>query len=295
MVGIILAGGNGSRLYPNTIATSKQLLPVYSCPLIYFPLTFLMKGDVKKFVVITNTENVDSLRKLLKDGSQWGIEIDIFPQENPNGLPEAYIISQEKIKDKNSILILGDNIFYGCNIIDEIWEFNTRREAACLGVDFYNCKIFGYRVDDPKRYGVIEFDDDLNVFSIEEKPVNPKSNYAAVGLYMCDDTVVDRAKALKPSKRGELEITDLLNSYLDESQLKTTLLERGTVWMDAGTKSSYVDAINFVEAIEKRTGQMIACPEEIAYQNRFINTIQLENIIAYLPKGEYRDYLVKLV
>ena len=292
MVGVILAGGNGTRLYPKTKAVSKQLLPIYSVPLLYFPFCFLLGSGVREFVVITNPENVESFKNLLGTGENLGIEITVLAQPNPNGIAEAYLIAQDHIDGKDSILILGDNIFYGCDIYKDIYRFKTRGEAVCSGAtESYDCAIYGYKVKDPKRYGVIEFNDEQEVLSIEEKPEIPKSNYAAVGLYMCDGTAVDRVKKIKPSARGELEITDLMKSYLYEQKLSTNLLKREVVWLDAGTKTSYVEAINFVEAIEERTGKMIACPEEVAHRRKFISKRKLLDNIGKLPNCSYRDYL----
>ena len=294
MVGIILAGGTGSRLFPNTVSVSKQLLPIYSVPLLFHPLTFLMKAGIKDFVVITNPHNVDPFKNLLKDGTQWGINIEILPQESPKGIAEAFLIAEPIVKDRDSILILGDNVFYGCDIKKDVLLFSKRKE---LDDTDHNCKIFGYKVKDPQRYGVIEFDNNKNVIGIEEKPQDPKSNYAAVGLYMCDGSAADRVKSQHSSARGELEITDLMKSYMydENGGLKTSLLNNGTVWLDAGTKRSYVEAINFVEAIEERTGKMIACPEEVALKAGFIDTKDVEQIYLNYAQSDYRDYLYTLI
>jgi glucose-1-phosphate thymidylyltransferase len=295
MVGIILAGGTGSRLHPLTLGVSKQLLPIYSVPMLFHPLTFLMKSGINEIVIITNPENVEPFKKVLGDGTQWGCIIQILPQEQPEGIAQAYLIAEQFTKGKPTALILGDNIFYGAGIKKgygsntvkhEIKKFNTN------GVK--NCKIFGYQVKDPERYGVIEFGDDYSVLSIEEKPENPKSDFAAVGLYVCDGTAADRVRNQKKSARGEYEITDLMNSYLNEDDLEVALFDSDTVWLDAGTKHSYVDAISFVSAIEERTGNMIACPEECALKSRFINKKQLGELADAYPKGEYRDYLYEV-
>ena len=295
MVGIILAGGSGSRLFPNTIAVSKQLLPVYSAPLLFHPLTMLMKARIKEYVIITNTHNVEPFRKLLGDGSQWGIEINIVAQENPNGIAEAYLLAEPFTKGKPTTLILGDNIFYGCNIRRPLSLFDCRAEGYGTQGN-YDCMIFGHKVKDPERYGVLELDNNGEVISVEEKPEKPKSNIAAVGLYVCDETAPDRVRKQKPSARGELEITDLMKSYMldPKSGLVGSLLDCGTVWLDAGTKRSYVEAIQFVEAVEERSGKMIACPEEIAFKNKFIDEEGLLKIIQEYPQGEYKEYLSSL-
>jgi glucose-1-phosphate thymidylyltransferase len=294
MVGIILAGGSGTRLHPLTLGVSKQLLPIYSVPMLYHPLTFLMKAGINEFVVITNPENVEPFKKVLGDGSQWGCEINIIPQEQPEGIAQAYLIAEPYTKGKKTVLILGDNVFYGAKVKKTSKSVTVRHELNNFTKFRSKCKVFGYQVKDPERYGVIEFDDHYNVRSVEEKPTEPKSNYAAVGLYVCDETAPDRVRNQKKSARGEYEITDLMMNYLSEDGLEVSLLDNGTVWLDAGTKHSYVEAINFVEAIEERTGSMIACPEECALKSRFINKKQLAEIADNYPKGEYRDYLYDL-
>jgi len=292
MIGIILAGGSGTRLYPKTKVISKQLLPIYSVPLLYFPFCFLLSSGVKEFVFITNPENVDTFKKLLGDGSNYGVTINVLCQPEPKGIAQAYLIAEDYIKGRDTVLILGDNIFYGSDIRQDIFRFKNRKDAASIGInENYNCKIYGYKVKDPERYGVIEFNENNEVLSIEEKPKNPKSNYAAVGLYMCDETVVKRVKKIKPSGRGELEITDLTKSYLYDGSLSVNILDRDVVWLDAGTKRSYVEAINFVEAIEERSGKMIACPEEIAYKRKFITKEQFLKDIMSIPNSAYKTYL----
>ena len=281
MKGIILAGGNGSRLYPNTNVVSKQLLPVYSSPLIYYSLTQLMRMDIRDIIVITNTEYVNIFKQFLGDGSQWGISIKILPQTKPGGLPEAFLIARSEIKNEKNVLILGDNIFHGYS------QFH-------LDVQHYSCLIYGYEVSDPERYGVIELDGH-KVLSVEEKPKKPKSDYAAVGLYIFDETVVERAASLKPSIRGELEITDIMRSYMAEDKLCVKIMGRGTVWLDAGTISSLADASNFVEAIEKRSGVKIACPEETALNMGFIDSKQVQCMINGMPNCEYKYYLEKII
>lgn len=294
MIGIILAGGTGSRLYPNTVVTSKQLLPIYSVPLLYHPLTFLMKAGIKEFVIITNPENVEPFKVLLGNGDKWGIKINVVPQEKPEGIAQAYLIAEPYTKGQSTVLILGDNIFYGCNVSKTVKYFDARGEAICWdAVEPHDCVIFGHRVKDPHRYGVIEVDEYNGVVGIEEKPEQPKSNIAAVGLYICDETAPERVRKQKPSARGELEITDLIKSYMYDKKagVISHVLNGGTVWLDAGTKRSYVEAINFVEAVEERTGSMIACPEEVALKQEFIDKTQLRKIVDTLPNAEYREYL----
>ena len=288
MVGIILAGGSGSRLYPSTQVVSKQLLPVYSSPLIYHSLCFLMRSGIKQFVVITNTHNVEPFRQMLGTGSQWGVEIIIVPQDKPNGLAEAYILAEPYAKGRDTVLMLGDNMFYGADISGEINCVESRMYKD-LGFS-----IFGYHVKDASRYGVIEFEkkgSQCHVISVEEKPKKPKSNYAAVGLYIALPDVFERARAVKPSARGELEITDVMQTYLDERRLHTTIFNRGTVWLDAGTTDSLAEASNFVEAVEKRSGQMIACPEEIALKRGYVTDTEMINTIDRIPECDYKNYL----
>ena len=289
MKGIILAGGSGSRLYPSTQVVSKQLLPIYSSPLIYYTLTFLMDAGIRDICVITNTENVEIFQKLLKDGSQWGINIEVRPQDKPNGIAEAFIIAEDFIGNDNCLLLLGDNMFYGYNKLGyDIKNFDD--------VDVNpGALIYGYHVHDPERYGVIEFGDDDDVISLEEKPEYPKSQYASVGLYICDSTVSERARNLTPSERGELEITDLLKTYLAEDILSCKMFKRGVVWLDAGTTESLAEASSFVETIEKRSGEKIACPEESAYNNNFINKRQLRVLADDIPTSEYKSYLQSIL
>ena len=287
MKAIILAGGTGSRLYPSTQVVSKQLLPVYSAPLLYHSLTFLMNAKIRDFVIITNTEYVDTFKQLIKDGSQWGVNIDVIPQEAPNGIAEAFILAEEYIKGDDCILMLGDNMFYGYT--------HLRKDLANFGDNDFGSMIYGYEVSNPSRYGVIEFAKNGTVMSLEEKPETPKSNFAAVGLYVVDGTVSERAKDLKPSPRGELEITDLMRTYLEEESLVTKKFDRGVTWLDAGTTSSMADAIDFVKVIEVRSGVMVACPEEIALKQKFITKKQFKTLTESYPKCVYTEYLKRLL
>lgn len=284
MRAIILAGGSGSRLYPSTQVVSKQLLPIYSAPLLYHPLTFLMDAGITDFTIITNTENVHPFRRMLKDGKQWGINIRVIAQENPNGIAEAYILAEPYTNHEDTLLMLGDNMFYGYqDLSNDVGRFKG------------GCSIYGYHVKDPERYGVIEFDELGAVVSIEEKPQQPKSNYAAVGLYMTDGSVYEKARQIKPSDRGELEITDVMNLFMDEGKLKTNVLNRGVTWLDAGTTESYAEAISFVEAVEKRSGVMIACPEEVAYNMNYIGITNLIKLCDEMPNCSYKEYIKHLI
>tara|TARA_Y100000310_G_scaffold265728_1_gene276928 strand:+ start:2484 stop:3350 length:867 start_codon:yes stop_codon:yes gene_type:complete len=281
MRGIILAGGHGSRLYPSTISTNKQFLPVFDKPMIYYPLTTLIENGVIDICLISSPEALPTFKKLLGDGSQWGVNIVFKAQKEPKGIPEAFTIAKSFLsKDDGVALILGDNIYYGANDI--------------LQEAFYNFSsggtIFGYRVEDPERYGVVEMSGNT-VLSLEEKPKSPKSNYAIPGLYLFDYEVVEIAEKLKLSKRGEFEITDVIRSYLRDDTLNVFKLPRGTVWLDAGTSSSLFDSSAYVQAIEKRQGIKIGCPEEATYNQGNINKTQLRKLIKGLPKCEYKNYL----
>jgi glucose-1-phosphate thymidylyltransferase len=245
-----------------------------------------MSANIKDFIVITNTENVDSFNTLLGDGSQWGINIDVIPQESPTGIAEAFILAQEHIQDENCILMLGDNIFYGYSRLKQDLQRFEEQSSGCM--------IYGYEVSDPKRYGVIEFNSKMEVISIEEKPSDPKSNFAAVGLYVLDKEAYSRANMLVPSARGELEITDLMKTYLDEKKLVTKVFKRGVTWLDAGTTESMADATSFVEIIEKRSGVMVACPEEVALNMGFISRVEFDLFIEELPNSRYKEYLLSL-
>ena len=287
-VGICLAGGTGSRLFPITKGVSKQLLPIYNKPMIYYPISVLMLAGIRDILIITTPEDADYFKKLLGDGGQFGVSFSYAVQEKPNGIAEAFIIGEEFIGNDSSCLILGDNIFHGSNFKESLIDAKiSAEEEGCATV-------FGYYVNDPERYGVAEFDSDGIVTSIEEKPLNPKSNYAVVGLYFYPSGVSDLAKTIVPSDRGELEITSLNQMYLDRGDLYMELLPRGFAWLDTGTFDSLSDASNYIETIEKRQGLMIACLEEIAYNNEWISEKQLLNSANELKKNEYGQYLMKL-
>lgn len=285
MKGIVLAGGSGTRLFPVTIPVSKQLLPVYDKPMIYYPLSVLMQANIQEILIITTPWDVDSFKKLLGDGSQFGIRLTYATQAAPNGLAEAFIIGEEFIGDDSVCLILGDNIFYGQGLVEKL-------KAAVERTD--NATIFGYYVKEPERYGVAEFDEHMNVVSLEEKPKAPKSNYAVTGLYFYDNDVIDIAKNIKPSARGELEITDVNKTYLERKKLKLEILGRGYAWLDTGTYESLLEAAGFVEVIERRQGLKIACLEEIAYARGFINRDQLMEQADKLKNSQYGQYLLEL-
>lgn len=286
MKGIILAGGSGTRLYPTTQVISKQLLPIYDKPMIYYPLSTLLLAGIKEILIISTPEDINNYKSLLSDGSSLGISIEYAIQEKPEGLAQAFIIGENFIGKENCALILGDNIFYGYNL-DKILIESSKTTDGGL--------IFGYYVNDPQRYGVASFDNDNKVVSIEEKPKNPHSNYAVTGLYFYDNTVVEKAKSLTPSKRGELEITDLNNLYLKEGKLKLEILDQGMAWLDTGTHDSYLEASNFVSIVEKRQGLKICCPEEIAFKKGYISKQELLNIAKPLSKNNYGKYLIKLI
>ncbi len=286
--GIILAGGTGSRLYPTTMSVCKQLLPVYDKPLIYYPLSVLMLANIKDILIITTSKDIDNFKNLLQDGKQLGINISYKVQNEPNGLPEAFILGEDFIGNDNVCLILGDNIFYGNgleDILKNVQEALNKNNGAT---------IFGYYVKDPTRYGVIEFDKN-KVISIEEKPNNPKSNYASTGLYFYDNSVIEIAKNLKPSARGELEITDVMKHYLSKNRLNLKLLGRGFAWLDTGTHESLLEASEFINVIEKRTGQKIACLEEVAYRKGWINKNDIVELAKPLLKNEYGQYLMSII
>ncbi len=284
MKGNILAGGSGTRLYPITLAISKQLMPIYDKPMIYYPLSTLLKIGIKDILIITNPEHIDSFKRLLGDGSQLGIKLTYLAQEKPRGLAEAYILGEEFIQNDSVVMILGDNIFYGSSV-DKILP---RYKVIEGGV------IFGCEVQDPSRYGVVQFDDDFNVLSIEEKPTNPRSNYAIPGLYFFDNRCVEFAKKVKPSTRGELEIVDIHKQYLDIGKLKVDIFDRGTAWLDTGTFESMNEAAQFVEVIEKRQGFKIGCIEEEAYKQGFISKEQLLELAKPLIKSGYGEYLIRI-
>lgn len=284
MKGIILAGGAGSRLYPLTLVASKQLQPVYDKPMIYYPLTTLIEGGIRELCLISTPQDLPRFRQLLGDGSRLGLRIEYREQPRPEGIAQAFLIAESFIGRDNVTLILGDNIFYGGDVF-------ARAFAEFTG----GATIFGYHVNDPERYGVVEFDAEGRAISIEEKPKKPKSNYAVPGLYLYDNQVVELAKQLRPSARGELEITDLNMAYLRRGQLRVYRLARGFAWLDAGTSSSLHEASAYVQTIEKRAGIKIGCPEEAAFRNGFLSLEQLEALVAQMPRCEYRDYLEKEV
>ena len=284
--GIILAGGSGSRLWPLTIPISKQLMPVYDKPMVYYPLSTLMLSGIRNVLVITTPEDEDSFKHLLRDGSQWGINISYAAQPKPEGLAQAFLIGEEFIGGEGCALVLGDNIFYGGGLVSILQDAASQKCGAT---------VFGYSVEDPQRYGIVEFDKSGNAVSLEEKPRNPKSNWAVVGLYFYDSQVVDIAKKLKPSPRGELEITDLNKVYLERGQLKVKVLSRGFAWLDTGTHDSLIEASNFVQIIQKRQGLMISCPEEFAWRMKWITDEQLIALAEKLSKTSYGKYLLKRV
>lgn len=285
MKSIILAGGSGTRLYPITKSISKQLLPVYDKPMIYYPLSTIMLAGIREILIISNPEYIGLYKKLLNDGSHLGLKIEYQIQEKPKGIAEAFIVGEEFIENDNVCLILGDNIFHGQGFSQMLKRAASLKEGAV---------IFGYYVKDPKRYGVVEFDENNNVVSIEEKPEKPKSHYAVPGLYFYDNNVVEIAKNLKPSARGELEITDVNKEYLKKGQLKVELFGRGFAWLDTGTYDSLLEASNYVETIQKRQGFYISCIEEIAYRNGWISKEQLITLAKEMEKVEYGKYLLEI-
>lgn len=282
MKGIVLAGGSGTRLYPLTKVTSKQLLPVYDKPMIYYPLSVLMNAGIREILIISTPEDTPRFKELLGDGHQFGIELSYAIQPSPDGLAQAFIIGEEFIGNDDVAMILGDNIFHGHGMKKRLRRAANKREGAT---------IFGYYVDDPERFGIVEFDSNGNAISIEEKPEHPKSNYCVTGLYFYDNKVVEYAKALKPSKRGELEITDLNRIYLEKGNLEVELLGQGFTWLDTGTHASLVDATNFVYTVETHQHRKIACLEEIAYLNRWITKDQMMEIYEVYKKNQYGAYL----
>ena len=292
MKGILLAGGSGTRLYPLTKTTSKQLLPVYDNPMIYYPLSTLMLFGIKDILIISTPRDLPNIENLFGDGSRFGLNLHYKVQEEPNGIAQAFILGEDFIKSgdphEDVCLILGDNIFY---MGSQFGEFNDQVKKNQGNM----ATIFAYHVTDPERFGVVEFDENRNAVSIEEKPLKPKSNYASVGLYFYPGDVVDKAKSLKPSARGEYEITDLNNIYLKEGRLSVVPMRRGNAWLDAGTPDSLMDSGSFVQIIEKRQGLKLACIEEIAYKQGFIDDTKMKEIIDSLKKSNYKDYLIKVL
>ena len=284
--GIILAGGSGTRLYPVTHTISKQLLPVYDKPMIYYPMTTLMLGDIREILIISTPQVLPQFENLLGDGSQWGLKLCYKEQPSPDGLAQAFVLGEDFIGDDVSTLILGDNIFYGHDLENLLYSANTRESGAT---------VFAYHVNDPERYGVAEFNSDNQVISLEEKPSQPKSNYAVTGLYFYDQKVVELANHLKPSARGELEITDLNKLYLDSNELFVEMMDRGYAWLDTGTHDSLLDASQFISTIENRQGLKVACPEEIAYRKQWITKTDLTDLAKPLMKNQYGEYLLKLI
>ena len=284
--GIILAGGSGSRLHPLTLSVSKQLMPVYDKPMIYYPLSILMLAGIRDVLIITTPEDQDAFSRLLGDGSQWGLTLSYAVQPEPGGLAQAFLIGEDFVAGDPVALVLGDNIFYGHGLPERLRAAAQQKSGAT---------VFAYHVDHPERYGVVQFDADKKAIGIEEKPSQPKSNYAVTGLYFYDEQVTDLAKSLKPSPRGELEITDLNRAYLEQGELHVELMGRGVAWLDTGTHESLMEAANFIEVIQRRQGLKVSCPEEIAYKLGYIDAGQVKTIATGLKQNEYGQYLLKML
>ena len=289
MKGIVLAGGSGTRLYPITKGISKQLLPIYNKPMVYYPISALMLAGIRDILIISTPDDLPGFKRMLGDGSDYGVNLEYAEQPSPDGLAQAFIIGEEFIGDDSVCLVLGDNIFYGHGLSSML------QQAVKCAEDEQKATVFGYYVNDPERYGVAEFDKDGKVLSIEEKPDNPKSNYAVVGLYFYPNKVVDVAKNIKPSARGELEITTVNQQFLKDEELKVQLFGRGFAWLDTGTHDSLAEASTFMEVLEKRQGLKVSCLEEIAWRNKWINDSQLVEIAEPMSKNEYGQYLLKLI